>query len=157
MAWNPGTIQDLLLRGQFNVGLGRVGQEAERAIIEAVRQMQGAYDFQNPTITVITNANGTAQIARSSAGRFYMAIVTNTDNDQVGVVFSDGGDTIIVGGVICAAQANSIPGAAKVVMFASDPGAGQPVITDLRVRAFKTSDGTTGADNGCTVIVVHGA
>lgn len=164
MAWSAGFIQDLLRRSNYNVGLGRVGAEAERAIIEAVRQNQPAIDFANPQLTVITNANSTAQIARSSVGRVYLAIVTNTDDDSIGVVFTDGGNTIVTGGALCPAQiaavagvSPAIPGCAKVAWFESPNAAGQRVLTDLRVRAFKSSDGTTAADNGCQVIVLHGA
>lgn len=163
MSWNPGVIQDLLTRSRYLTGTGRVGLEAERGVIEAVKQNQPAIDQGNPAISSISNANGTAQTLRASAGRLYWIVVVNTDDDAVNVVLGDGGDTIIVGGCTCPAQIAAsgsipaIPGVAKVAFFASPNAAGQAILTDLRARAFKSSDGTTGADNGVTVYAVTSA
>lgn len=161
MAWNPGVVQDILIRAQYLSG--RVGSECERAIISAVEQNQPAMDFNSPAFSSVTNANGAAQTLRSSTGRLYYLTVENTDDDEIVVVLSDGGTTIIVGGCICPAQIAAsgnqaaIPGRAKVAWFAAQHAAGQRIITDLRVRAFKSSDGTTGADNGCTVTALTSA
>lgn len=161
MAWNPGVVQDILTRARYYTG--RVGAECERAIIEAVRDNQPAMDFTSPAFSSVTNANSTAQTLRSSTGRLYFITVENTDDDEIVVVLTDGGNTIIVGGVIVPAQIAAVgafaaqPGRAKVAWFAAQHAAGQRIITDLRVRAFKSVDGTTPADNGCTVIALTSA
>lgn len=163
MSWNAGTIQDFLARANYDTGFGRVGVEAERGILAAVAQNQPSFDQGNPSISSVTNANGTAQTLRASAGRLYLIVVENTDDDAVNVVLGDGGDTIIVGGCTVPAQIAAsgsipaIPGITKVAFFGSPQGAGQAILTDLRVRAFKSSDGTTPADNGVTVTALTSA
>lgn len=163
MSWNPGAVQDLLNRVGYLTGTGRIGIEAERAIVAAVEQFQPSFDQGSPSIVSVTNANGTAQTLRASAGRLYGIIVVNTDNDAINVVLGDGGDTIIVGGVTVPGQIAAstpypaYPGVGKVAFFASPQSVGQAITTDLRVRAFKLSDGTTGADNGCTVYAIVSA
>lgn len=163
MSWNPGAMQDLLNRVGYLTGTGRIGLEMERAIVAAVEQFQPSFEQGTPSIVSITNCNDTAQILRSSAGRLYGIIVVNTDDDAVNVVLSDGGTTIIVGGCVVPAQIAAsapfpaYPGVGKVGFFASPQGAGQAITTDLRARAFKLSDGTTGADNGVTVYAIVSA
>lgn len=153
--WNPGTVGELLAAEQYKGGF--TGSHLMQAVIRAARDNQGAQDQPNPAKSSVSNANGTAQTLRASAGRLYHARIVNTDDDAVNVVFSDGGNTIIVGGGVCPAQIAAsgsipaIPGVCEVAWTAGRHGNGQLITTDLRVRAFKLSDGTTGSDNGVTV------
>lgn len=161
MSWNPGIIADLL--GREPTKVGRVGSEAIEAVIRAVRDNQPAMDMQPPAQSITSNTNDTAQTLRASAGRLYHLRVVNTSSDAINVVLSDGGNTIIVGGCVVPAQIAAsgniaaIPGVAEVAFFAGAHAVGQLITTDLRARAFKLSDGTTGASNGVTVTALTSA
>jgi len=161
MSWNPGIIADIL--GREPTKLGRVGSEPINAIITAVRDNQPAIDILPPSFSSVTNTNDTAQTLRASAGRLYWMRVVNTSAAAINVVLSDGGNTIIVGGCVVPAQIAAsgniaaIPGVAEVSFFAGAHGVGQIITTDLRVRAFTLSDGTTGAAAGVTVTVLTSA
>lgn len=159
MAWNPGTIQTLLDTAQYN--LGRVGMIPIRAIINAAVENQPSFNQGDPIMSSAVDATSTAQTLRSSAGRFYYFRITNTSTSAINVVFTDGGNTIIVGGAtvpaVIAAVAGvsaAIPGVTEGAIFGSPQGAGQAILTDLRVRAFLSLDGTTPAAAGVTVFAL---
>ena len=157
--WNPGTIQDLIDRWQYNTG--RVGMGALRGVIDAVRQSQASQDYANPALSNTTSAlNDTAQVLRTSAGRLYLIRVTNASAAAVVITLTDGGDTIVVGGCHVPAAISGVPGVAEVAFLAGSSaigGAGQIITTSLRARAFLASDGTTGASSGVTVTALTSA
>lgn len=159
--WNPGTIQTLIDQWQYNTG--RVGMGALRGIIDAVRQAQPSVDQGSPALSSITDATSTAQTLRASSGRLYLVRIVNTTAAAIVVVFTDGGNTIVVGGATVPAQIAAsgsiaaIPGVSEVTFFASPQGAGQAILTDLRVRAFLSSDGTTTAAAGVNVSALTSA
>lgn len=156
MAWNAGTIQTLIDTQQYR--LGTVGMEAIRAVIDAVRQAQPATDLANPAISSVVDANGTSQILRSSAGRLYWVRIENLTAVAVNVVFTITADTIVVGGGYLPARVSStIPSVLEIAFFGSPPGVGEAITTDLRVRAFTASDGTSGAAAGVTVYALTSA
>lgn len=149
--WNPGTVQDLIDRAQYNTG--RVGMEPIRAVIGAAVANQGSVDQGNPAPSSVSGAVTwtTAQTLRASPGRLYHLRVVNTDTNAVNVILYDSTTTFIIGGCTVAAQIAAsgsiaaIPGVAEVAFFASPQGAGQNILTSLLVRAVLASDGTTAA------------
>jgi hypothetical protein len=161
MSWNPGTIQTLLDTWQYNTG--RVGMEALRGILAAVAQNQPSADQGNPAISSSAAIGTPAATLRSSSGRLYLIRVVNTSANAVNVVLSDGGTTIIVGGctvpaqIAAAGSIAAIPGVTELAFHGSPQGAGQAILTDLRVRAFLSSDGTTTAAAGVTVTALTSA
>jgi len=162
MSWNPGVVQDLIDRWQYNTG--RVGMAALRGVLDGVRQSQPSADQGNPALSSTAGTlNGTAQTLRASAGRLYLIRVVNTSAAAVNVVLGDGGDTIIVGGctvpalIVASGSIAAIPGVTEVAFHGSPQGAGQAILTDLRVRAFTSADGTTGAAAGVTVTALTSA
>jgi hypothetical protein len=155
MSWDNGTIGGLLAGEQYKTGM--VGSHALKAVVQAARDNQARADQPVPAQSSITDANGTAQTLRGSAGRLYLIRVVNTDNDAISVTLTDGGTTIVVGGCTCPAGATGNPGVCEVAFFGGAKGAGQSILTDLRVRAYKSSDGTTPADAGNTVTALTSA
>ena len=151
MSWNPGTIQDLIDRWQYNTG--RVGMSGLRGLIEAVKQNQPSVNQGDPSLSSVSGAVTwtTAQSLRASAGRLYLVRVVNTDTAAVNVILYDSTTTFIIGGCTVPAQIAAsgsiaaIPGVTEIAFFGSPQGAGQNILTSLLVRAVLASDGTTTA------------
>lgn len=150
MAWNAGTVQTLIDLQQYRGGA--VGMEAIRAVIEAAKQFQPGVEQQNPTISSVTDANDTAQLLRSSAGRLYWLRIENLTAVAINAVFTMGGNTIVIGGGYVPARiSTTVPSVLELAFFGSPNGVGELLTTDLRARAFTASDGTTGAAAGVTI------
>jgi len=152
MSWNPGTIQDLIDRWQYNTG--RVGMSALRGLIEGVKQNQPSANQGEPALSSVSGTItwSTAQTLRASPGRLYLVRVVNTSElVAINVILYDSTTTFIIGGCTVPAQIAAsgsiaaIPGVAEVTFFASPQGAGQQILTSLLVRAFSAVDGTTAA------------
>lgn len=160
MALDPGTAQRL-----ENARAYKGGQITFRHLAAFIRdfeeKMNAGQSFNNPIEGKVTNANGTAQIVTTGAGTLFRCRVENSDNEAVIVLVSDGVNAVIIGAVHCPAAGATGPGGATVNgcgefdVNGGTFGFGVPFATDLRVRAFKASDGTTGADNGCTVFPLY--
>lgn len=164
MALDPGTKQRLLAQRTYpGVTPGQVTFRHLEAFLRDMEEKASAgQNKPNPIEGKITNANGTAQTVTVGAGTLYRCRVTNSDNDAVIVILSDAGNNILLGVVYCTAASATGPGGSTVNgegesdFNGNTDGVGVPFGTDLRVRAFKASDGTTGADNGCTVFPLYG-
>lgn len=150
--WDAGTIADLQAAEQYKTG--QVGSHALNAVVRAARDNQAHQDQPTPRKVSCSDANGTAQTLLTSAGRLYHVRVTNTDNDAIEVVLYSGGTTIIVAALHCPAGTSTAPAAAEAAFFAGNHGNGIVIPTDLRVKALKSSDGTTAADAGNTVTCI---
>ncbi len=164
MALDPGTKQRLQASHAYPAVTP--GQVTFRHLDAFLRDMEekasAGQNKPNPIEGKISNANGTAQTVIVGAGTLYRCRVINSDNDPVIVLLSDAGNNIIIGVVYSTGASATGPGGSTVSgMGEADfngllDGVGVPFGTDLRVRAFKASDGTTGADNGCTVYPLYG-
>ncbi len=156
MAWNAGTVQTLIDLQQYR--LGAVGMEAIRAVIEAAKQFQPGVEQANPSISSITDANGTSQLLRTSAGRVYWIRIENLTAVAINAVFTITADTIVVGGGYVPARISAtIPSVLEISFFGSPNGVGELITTDLRARAFTASDGTSGAAAGVTIYALTSA
>lgn len=115
-----------------------------------------------PREVKVTNANGTAQTAVTGAATLYRVRVRNSDDNAVIVLVSDAGNNIILAAGYCPAASatgpggTTVDGVGEIDVNGNADGVGVPFGTDVRVRAFKASDGTTGADNGCSVFLLLG-
>lgn len=157
MAWNPGTIQDLMDREQYNVG--RIGMDPLRGLIGAQQQARQSFDFGNPSVTTISNANGTSQTISSAAGRLYRLRVENLTADIVFVIVADSVIAQVIGAVKLAARVSAtVPTTAHVNFYEDPAGVGEIFSTSLICRAFKLDGtGSTGAANGVTVYALTSA
>jgi len=157
MSWNPGTIQTLMDTEQYNVG--RIGMDPLRSLIGAATQARASFDLGNPSVTSITNANGTSQTVVPAAGRLYRLRVENLTADIVFVIVADSVIAQVIGAVKCAARVSSTVPTTAIANFYEDPaGVGEIFSTSLICRAFKLDGtGTTGANNGVTVAALTSA
>lgn len=157
MSWNAGTIQTLQDLEQYK--LGRVGQDPFTGLLAAVKQAQPSFDFGNPSLTTILNANGTSQTISSAAGRLYRLRIENLTADIVFVIVADSVIAQVIGAGRAAARISAtVPSVTEVTFFADPAGVGEVFATSLLVRAFKLDGtGSTGADNGVTVTALTSA
>jgi hypothetical protein len=156
MSWNAGLVQTLIDLQQYR--LGGVGMEAIRAVIDAARQFQPGVEQITPAITSITDANDTAQLLRTSAGRLYWLRIENLTAVAINAVFTITANTIVVGGGYVPARISAtVPSVLEIPFFGSPNGVGELITTDLRARAFTASDGSTGAAAGVTIFALTSA
>lgn len=164
MALDPGTKQRLEAQRAYpSVNPGQISfRHLEACLRDLEEKMNAGQSKPNPVEGKISNANDTAQTLVVGAGTLYRCRVNNSDNEAVIVLLSDAGNDIIIGAVYCPGTSATGPGGTTVNGVGEADfngladGVGVPFGTDLRVRAFKASDGTTGADNGCTVYPLYG-
>jgi hypothetical protein len=157
MAWNPGTVQTLIDLQQYR--LGAVGMEAIRSVIDAAKQWQPGVEQPSPAITSAADVDDSPTIVlRSSPGRLYWLRIENLTAAAINAVFTITADTIVVGGGYVPARISaSVPSVLEIAFFGSPNGVGMAITTDLRVRAFTASDGTTGAAAGVTIYALTSA
>lgn len=164
MALDPGTKQRLQAQHAYpGVMPGQVTFRHLDAFLRDMEEKASAgQNKPNPVEGKVENANGTAQTVIVGEGTLYRVRVTNSDAEAVIVLLSDGGNDIIIGSCYCPGANASGPGgttvngAGEADFNGNLDGVGNPFSTDLRVRAFKASDGTTAADAGCTVFPLYG-
>lgn len=161
MSVTPGTTQRLLAARAYKTG--QISARPLTALIQDLEhKIAAGQSFPDLKEVRVTNANDTAQIAQAGAGVFYGLRVENTDGDAVSVLVSDGVDAVIIGCAVAPGQiaatatAPAIVGVGEAYTYDGAFGIGAAFATDIRVRAFKSSDGTTPADAGCTVFLLIG-
>jgi hypothetical protein len=157
MAWNAGTIQTLIDTEQYNVG--KIGMDPIRGMIGAAVQAEAAFDLGDPSVTSITDANGTTQTIKASPGRLYRLRVENLSADIVFVIVADSVIAQVIGAVKVPARLSSTVPSTAIVNFYEDPaGVGETFATSLICRAFKLDGtGSTGAANGVSVFALTSA
>lgn len=161
MALDPGVKQRLLAAHPY-----LPGQVSERHLGACLRDLEEKMNAGQakpaPQEVKVTDANGTAQTAVVGAGVLYRVRARNTDGDDVIVVVSDGGNNILL--AVCTCQGanasgpgdTTVDGVGECDVNGELDGVGVSFATDVRVRAFKKSDGTTAADAGCSVFLLYG-
>lgn len=142
---------------------GQISMRHQEALFKDLEEKAGAGQSKpNIKVVTVTNAISTAQTAVATAGTLYRGRVQNTSASEVIVIVSDAGNNIIVAATRCPATGTTGPGGATVAGCAEfdvnggADGVGIPFLTDLRVRAFLASDGTTTAASGVTVKLQYG-
>lgn len=141
--------------------LGPIPNHPLKAILDVIVQNNPSARAMGDGIqrVVITNANGTAQVVKASAGIVYHVRAENTDNDAIIVQILDG--TIVKASFLVEGATAVVPFTTRVGELsifgdlAVSPGAGQQHTTSITVKAVKASDGTTPADAGNVIKVVY--
>lgn len=156
MAWDNGNVSALLMAQ--NQKVGRIGPQPLMGLVRSARDNQGQADQPNPREVTITNANGTAQVAVTGAGRLFKIRVDNLTADIVFVVCSDSVDLQIIAAAKAAARISAtVAQGAESTNFEDPNVTGTLFSTSLRVRAFKLDGtGNVGAANGVTVTLLVG-
>lgn len=156
MSWESGFV-DALRKAQ-NQKVGRIGPEPLEGSIASARHNEGQANQLTPREVTIVNANGTAQVAATGAGRVFKIRVDNLSADIVFVVVSDSVDLQIIAAAKAPARISAtVQQGAESTSFEDPHVTGVAFATSCRVRAFKLDGtGNVGAANGVTVTLLLG-